>query len=122
MENIFNTLGDILKTENKDAQGHKVTEPVLPKTDKDYIKRRDNNPENNKGNTPLFKKFWVKSVNNWLCDADYNGKRLKENNPIPSFRKFYFIKSWEELNGFTKRDGYDNKELVERWLSEKESV
>ena len=38
-----------------------------------------------------FKKFWVKSVNNYLCDADYNGKELKARNPIPSFRKFHLL-------------------------------
>lgn len=66
-----------------------------------------------------FRKFWVKSVNNWLCDADYNGKRLKQNNPFPPFRQFHFIKSWEDLNGFAKHMGHDNRGLVERWLSEK---
>ncbi len=65
-----------------------------------------------------FKKFWVKSVNNYLCDADYNGTALKERSPIPSFRKYYFIKSWEDLNGFTQRDGITNRELAEKWLSE----
>lgn len=63
-----------------------------------------------------FKPFWVKSVNNWLCDAGYNGKELKAKSPVPSFRKYYFIRSWEDLNGFTKRDGYTNKELCEWWL------
>jgi hypothetical protein len=63
-----------------------------------------------------FKKFWVKSVNNWLCDADYDGNRLKEKSPTPTFRKYYFIKSWEGLSRFTTHDGYTNRELVEKWL------
>lgn len=65
-----------------------------------------------------FKKFWVKSVNNYLCDADYNGKELKARNPIPSFRKFHYIRSWDDLNYFTKREEYSNFELVNIWLSQ----
>ena len=65
-----------------------------------------------------FKKFWVKSVNNWLCDADYSGSKLKARNPFPTFRKFYFIKSWDDLKYFTKHDGHENRELVGKWLSE----
>ena len=63
-----------------------------------------------------FKKFWVKSVNNYLCDADYNGKALKERNPFPSFRKFHFIRSWDELKYFTKRKEITNEELVKNCL------
>lgn len=65
-----------------------------------------------------FKKFWVKSVNNWLCAADYSGKRLKENNPTPSFREFTFIKRWDDLKYFRKHEGHENRELVEGWLKQ----
>ncbi len=69
-----------------------------------------------------FRKFWVKSVNNWLCDADYNGKALKERSPTPSFRKYYFIKSWDDLKYFSKREGFDTTELVKKWLAENEAA
>lgn len=65
-----------------------------------------------------FKKFWVKSVNNYLCDAGYNGKALKEKSPVPSFRKYYVIRKWSDLDYFTKREGITNRELCEKWLSE----
>lgn len=64
-----------------------------------------------------FRKFWVKSVNNYICDAGYDGKKLKEKSPIPSFRKYYFIRSWEELNHFNKREEISNYELVKKLLS-----
>lgn len=63
-----------------------------------------------------FKKFWVVSVNNYLCDASYNGKELKLKHSFPSFRKFTFIKSWDELKYFTKRDEITNEELVNNCL------
>lgn len=64
-----------------------------------------------------FKKFWVVSVNNYLCDASYSGKELKEKHPFPSFRKFHFIKSWDDLKYFTKRSAITNEELVKRALA-----
>lgn len=64
-----------------------------------------------------FKKFWVKSVNNWITDASYNGKQLKADNPLPTFRKFYFIKSWEDVYWFSKRDGITNIEICKQLLS-----
>lgn len=67
--------------------------------------------------TDKFKPFWVKSVNNYLCDAAYSGKELKARSPIPSFRKYYFIKNWEDLTGFTPRKELTNKELVELLLA-----
>ncbi len=101
-------LTTLLKTEPINKKLNTMTTPTTPKTEV---------------NKPLlFRKFWVKSVNNWLCDADYNGKRLKDNNPIPTFRKFYFIKNWEDLKGFTPREGIDNKELVEKWLAQCEAI
>lgn len=63
-----------------------------------------------------FKKFWVVSVNNYLCDASYSGKALKERHFAPSFRKFYFIRSWDELKGFTKRKEISNEDLVKKAL------
>ncbi len=71
-----------------------------------------------KKETEVFKKFWVKSVNNWICDAGYNGKELKDRSPVPSFRKYYFIRSWDDLNGFTKRDEISNIDLCKQLLSE----
>jgi hypothetical protein len=64
-----------------------------------------------------FKKFWVCSVNNWLVDASYNGRELKDAHPIPSFRRFYFIKSWDDLKGFTPHKGHSNEELCKNWLN-----
>lgn len=64
-----------------------------------------------------FKNFWVKSVNNWTTDASYSGKELKERNPFPSFRRFHFIRSWDELNHFTPHDSISNEELVKQRLA-----
>ena len=65
-----------------------------------------------------FKKFWVVSVNNYICDAAYSGKELKEKHKMASFRKFYFIKSWEDLKYFSKRESHtDNVELVKQMLN-----
>lgn len=66
---------------------------------------------------PKFRKFWVKSVNNYICDAGYNGKELKAKSPTPSFRKYYFIKSWEDLKGFTTRKEISNIDLVKSLLA-----
>jgi hypothetical protein len=66
--------------------------------------------------TEKFKKFWVVAINNYLCDASYNGKELKDRNPFPSFRKFHFIKSWDELKHFTSRKEITNEEFVKRTL------
>jgi len=63
-----------------------------------------------------FKKFWVMSVNNWICDADYSGKELKARCKMPSFRKFYLIKSEEEIDGFTKREELTNREHINKLL------
>jgi len=63
-----------------------------------------------------FKPFWVVSVNNYLCDASYSGKELKAKHLTPSFRKFHFIRSMDELKYFTKRDEISNEELVKRCL------
>jgi len=64
-----------------------------------------------------FKKFWVMSINGWICAAGYNGKELKNNYPGPSFRKFHFIRNEEDLRRFNKREGFaDNKELVDKLL------
>jgi len=69
-----------------------------------------------------FRKFWVVSVNGWLCDASYSGEKLKEKHPAPSFRKFWFIRSMDELAGFNlhkdKVSGKElsNEELVAKWL------
>lgn len=68
--------------------------------------------ENNK-----FKPFWVVEVNNWLCDASYNGKELKAKHPFPTFRKFHFIRSWNELDQFTIRDQITNRDLVDHCLA-----
>lgn len=66
--------------------------------------------------------FWVCSVNNWLVDAGFNGKELKTAHPTPSFRKFYFIRTEYDLNGFKKHGNYDNKTLVNKWLSSAKST
>jgi len=67
--------------------------------------------------TEKFKKFWVVEVNNYLYDAAYDGKALKEKHLFPSFRKFHFIRSWDELKYFTKRKEITNEELVKRALA-----
>lgn len=64
-----------------------------------------------------FKPYWVMSVNNYLCDASYSGKELKARNLFPSFRKFYFIKDKDGLNGFTAREEISNEKLVEKYLN-----
>lgn len=64
-----------------------------------------------------FKKFWVFTINNYICDAGYNGKELKDYHPFPTFRKFYFIKSWEDLKYFTVRSEISNIDLVNKCLS-----
>lgn len=66
--------------------------------------------------TEKFKKFWVVSVNNYLCDASYSGRELKEKHPFPSFRKFHFIRSMDELKYFTKREEMSNEETVKKCL------
>lgn len=63
-----------------------------------------------------FKPFWVCSVNNWLVGAAYSGKQLKANHIMPSFRKFYFIRSMDELKHFTPHKQITNEELVKREL------
>lgn len=65
-----------------------------------------------------FKKFWVVSVNNWICDASYNGKELKAKHPVPSFREFHFIKSLEDLRGFSLREGISNEDLCKSLLTD----
>ena len=70
--------------------------------------------------TERFKKFWVVSVNNYLCDAAYSGKELKAKHLFPSFRKFYFIRSWDELKHFTKRSEITNEELAKGALARTE--
>jgi len=65
-----------------------------------------------------FKKFWVCSVNNWIVDAGYNGQLLKEAHPFPSFRKFYFIKCWEDLRGFTPHEEISNEDLCKQRLTD----
>jgi hypothetical protein len=69
-----------------------------------------------------FKPFWVKSVNNWITDADYNGKKLKERNPLPTFRQFWFIRSWEDLKGFTVRKEISNEDSVKILLKQAEDL
>ena len=69
-----------------------------------------------------FKNFWVVTVNNWICDASYNVKELKEKHHAPSFRKFHFIKSWNELNYFTPHKGITNRSLCEKALTQKPST
>lgn len=69
-----------------------------------------------------FKKFWVMSVNNWICDASYNGKELKSAHPFPSFRKFYFIRTIEDLRGFSLRDGISNEDLCKKLLTPNPAV
>jgi hypothetical protein len=68
-------------------------------------------------NMEKFKKFWVVEVNNYLCDASYDGKELKEKHRFPSFRRFRFIKSWDDLKYFTSRSGISNEEIVKRALN-----
>jgi len=65
-----------------------------------------------------FKKFWVVSVNNYLCDASFNGKVLKEERRhlYPSFRKFRFIRSWDELKYYAERKEISNIDLVKKFL------
>jgi hypothetical protein len=67
-----------------------------------------------------MKPYWAVSVNNYLCDAAYNDQELKARHPIPSFRKFHFIRSNDELKYFAKRDEISNEELVEKWLNQKQ--
>lgn len=69
-----------------------------------------------------IKPFWVMSVNNWICDADYNGKRLKEKHPVPSFRRFYFIRKMDKLKYFSTRDGITNEDLVNKCLSQNQTT
>jgi len=64
-----------------------------------------------------FKKFWVVEVNNYLCDASYSGKELKQKHQFPSFRKFHFIRSWDELKYFTERKEISNIDLVKQCIS-----
>lgn len=64
-----------------------------------------------------FKKFWVVSVNNYLCDAAYSGKELKAKHLFPSFRKFHFIKSEDGLRHFNERDSISNEDLVKQCLA-----
>lgn len=64
-----------------------------------------------------FKPFWVVSINNYLCDASFSGKNLKEKHKFPSFRKFYFIRNENGLNGFTERKEITNKDLVNQCLA-----
>lgn len=64
--------------------------------------------------TEKFKKFWVVSINNYLCDAAYNGKELKAKHLFPSFQQFNFIKNWDDLKYFTKRSEITNEDLVKR--------
>lgn len=82
--------------------------------------QENNDKADNKQDKP-FRKFWVMEVNNWICDADYSGKVLKERNPFPSFRKFWFIKCEDDLRGFTKREGKTNRELVDALLIQQET-
>lgn len=65
-----------------------------------------------------LKKFWVCTVNNWIVDAGYNGKALKDAHLIPSFRKFYFIKSVEDLRRFTPHKEISNVDLCKQRLAE----
>ena len=69
-----------------------------------------------------FKKFWVVTVNNYICDAAYSGKELKEKHRFPSFRQFSFIKSWNDLNYFTVRKEISNRDLCERLLTPAKAV
>jgi len=63
-----------------------------------------------------FKKFWVVSVNNYICDASYSGKELKEKHLFTSFSKFHFIKDENGLNGFSVRSEISNDDLVNKLL------
>lgn len=67
--------------------------------------------------TEKFKNFWVVEVNRYLCDASYDGKELKEKHIIPSFRKFHFIRSYDELRYFNVRDGISNEDFVKVLLA-----
>lgn len=75
-----------------------------------------------KKNEPEFKKFWVVSVNNYLCDAAYEKKTILERGLYPSFKKFKFIRSAEDLKYFTKRSEITNEELVKKCLERVEST
>lgn len=63
-----------------------------------------------------FKKFWVVTVNNWICDASYSGKDLKAKHVVPSFRKFHFIKKMEDLRGLALHKDVSNEELCKKLL------
>ena len=65
-----------------------------------------------------FKPFWVISVNNWICDAAYSGRELKSRNPLPTFRRFSYIRSMDELKCFTKHDEISNEDLVKLRLEQ----
>lgn len=64
----------------------------------------------------MFRKFWIMTVNGWICDADYSGKLLKNRCWMPTFRRFRFIRSWDELNFFNPRVEIGNREFVEQRL------
>jgi len=64
-----------------------------------------------------IKPFWVVSVNNYLCGASYDGKKLKDEHVSPSFRKFTFIRSMDELRYFEKRKEINNEELINTYLT-----
>jgi len=64
-----------------------------------------------------FKPFWVVHINNYICDASYSGKELKEKHLYPSFRKFTFIRSIDELKYFSKRNEISNEEIVNQCLN-----
>jgi len=64
-----------------------------------------------------IKPFWVLSVNNFICDASYDGKELKTNRLVPSFRKYYFIRDIDHLRYFTKRKDITNEEIVYNLLN-----
>ena len=65
-----------------------------------------------------FKKFWVVSVNNFICDAAYNGKELKAKHRYPSFREFHLIKNPEALRFFSPRTEISNEELCKKLLNQ----
>lgn len=58
------------------------------------------------------------SVNNWICDASYSGKDLKARNPFPSFRRFRFIRNWDDLKYFTPHKEISNEDLVRQRLTQ----
>lgn len=64
-----------------------------------------------------FKRFWIVSVNGWLCDAAYSGKFLKSKHLSPSFRSFKYIKEWEDIKYFTERKEISNRQLIEDSLT-----